>query len=89
MKFYKPLQQVTDYTDYSYFADMVTCFKALGLDSEAKDCCTKLIEISEKYPVEGRQITAICKELGIPGKGGLKVIRAMPPEFTLGVQIAK
>ena len=59
---------------------MVTCFKALGFDAEAKDCYTKLIEISEKYPVEGRQITAICKELGIPGTGGLKVIRAIPPD---------
>ncbi|KAL8651816.1 MAG: hypothetical protein Q9226_004535 [Calogaya cf. arnoldii] len=38
LRYYEPLQEMPDFVDISYYADMAACYKAVGLETEAGDC---------------------------------------------------
>ncbi|KAI4263381.1 MAG: hypothetical protein L6R42_001470 [Xanthoria sp. 1 TBL-2021] len=38
LRYYEPLQEISDSVDTSYYADMAACYKAVGLGTEAGDC---------------------------------------------------
>ncbi|KAI4237344.1 MAG: hypothetical protein LQ349_001916 [Xanthoria aureola] len=38
LRYYEPLQEISDSVDISYYADMAACYKAVGLETEARDC---------------------------------------------------
>lgn len=81
--FYNPLQRVDDYLDFSYFADMAVCQKALGLHEEAADSYRKLAE-SGGSTDKRHQIMLNCKELDTLDTGGPKVINAGPSSISSG-----
>ena len=65
LRFYEPLQQLSDYTDASFFMDMAECYKALGLNTEAEDCYQTVIH-NDNDNIEARvQLAKMYEELGI------------------------
>lgn len=65
LRFYEPLQQLSEYTDASFFMDMAECYRALGLSAEAKDCYQTVIH-NDKDNIEARvQLAKMCEELGM------------------------
>ena len=47
LRYYEPLQYVSDYEDTSYLSEMASCYRAIGSDSEAVECYQHLIAIDE------------------------------------------
>ena len=43
LRFFEPVQQVSDYTDAAYFNGMASCYRALGLYNEAEDCYREIL----------------------------------------------
>lgn len=65
LRFYEPLQQLSDYTDASFFMDMAECYKALGLSAETEDCYQTVIH-NDNTNIEARvQLAKIYEELGM------------------------
>ena len=44
LRYYEPLQQVSDYVDVSYLSELASCYGAIGLTVEAEDCYNQMIE---------------------------------------------
>ena len=66
LRFYEPLQQVKDYTDTSFFIDMASCYRAVGLVTEAEDCYQTIIKHDENN-IEARvQLAKLFESLGMP-----------------------
>lgn len=65
LRFYEPLQQLSDYTDASFFMDMAVCYKALNLSAEAEDCYQTVIH-NDDDNIEARvQLAKMYEELGM------------------------
>ncbi|KAL8738627.1 MAG: hypothetical protein Q9181_000623 [Wetmoreana brouardii] len=71
--FYKPLQQISAFSDASYYADMAICFQVVGLHVEAAECYRLFLnsqastgirptssESNEAAPAEGVPNTMDC-----------------------------
>lgn len=44
LRYYEPLQQVSDYADSSYLFELASCYRAVGLREEAEDCYKQVID---------------------------------------------
>lgn len=66
LRFYEPLQLLTNDGDSSYLTNMATCYEALGRHTKAIECYrTALVCDSTKADVQ-LQLAKLCQMLGIP-----------------------
>ena len=69
LRYYEPIQQITEYADASYLMEMASCYKAVGLVAEAEDCYKNIID-SDKGNPEARQFfLEMCKASGMFPQG--------------------
>ena len=69
LRYYEPVQQTSEYADAAYFMEMATCYKALGLRTEAEDCYKIVVESDEGNPEARRRLSEMCSALGTSSKG--------------------
>lgn len=81
LTFYKPLQRVDDYLDFSYFIDMATCQKALGFHEEATHSYQKFLENSRSTD-DAHQKMPKCRRLDKSDMGEPRAIKAGPPPLS-------
>ena len=69
LRFFEPVQKVSDYTDASYFNGMATCYRALGLYSEAEDCYREILR-NDDFNLDIRvQLVKMFEDAGMPDRG--------------------
>ena len=68
LKFYEPLQQLTDETDSLYFSNMATCYEAGGLYAKAVECYQAVLLHDSTNTDAQLQLALLCQELNIPNQ---------------------
>lgn len=56
LRYYEPLQKVSDYEDISYLLEMANCYRAVGLGSEAEHCYSTVIDLDHGNPEASLQL---------------------------------
>lgn len=69
LRYYEPVQQISEYADAAYFMEMASCYKAVGLRTEAEYCYKIVIDSDEGNPEAWRRLSEMCSELGTFPKG--------------------
>ncbi len=69
LRYYEPVQQISEYADTAYFMEMASCYKAVGLGIEAEDCYKIVVDSDKGNPEARRRLLEMCKELGTSPKG--------------------
>ncbi len=69
LRYYEPVQQISEYADTTYFMEMASCYKAVGLTTEAEDCYKVVVDSDEENPEARRRLLEMCTELGTSPKG--------------------
>ncbi|KAL8847185.1 MAG: hypothetical protein Q9221_007764 [Calogaya cf. arnoldii] len=77
LRYYEPLQEMPDFVDTSYYADMAACYKAVGLETEA-GACYRIIAGLEKDQSEKTTMMA-----------GMEVDRSAKNEATTASSLGK
>ena len=62
LRYYEPVQQISDYADAAYFMEMAACYKAVGLRIEAEDCYKIVVDSDEGDPEARRRLLEMCSE---------------------------
>ncbi|KAL8768028.1 MAG: hypothetical protein Q9209_005632 [Squamulea sp. 1 TL-2023] len=57
LKYYQPLQEIPEFVDALYYADVASCYKALGHEAQAEECC-RIIASLERDQYDGRTMSA-------------------------------
>ena len=65
MHYYEPLQQVSEYTDATYFLEMAACYRAIGLRAEAVECYQTLLELDGKNVQARKELAELNRESGL------------------------
>lgn len=68
LRYYEPIQQISEYADTDYFMEMASCYKAVGLRTEAENCYEIAIVSDEGNPEARRRLLEMCKETGTSPK---------------------
>lgn len=66
LRYYEPVQQISEYADATYHMEMASCYKAVGLNTEAEDCYKTVVDSDEGNPEARRRLLEMCKESGTP-----------------------
>ena len=69
LRYYEPVQQISEYADAAYFMEMASCYKAVGLRIEAEDCYKIVIDSDKGNPEARRRLLEMCKESGTSPNG--------------------
>ena len=69
LRYYEPVQQISQYADAAYFMEMASCYKAVGLGTEAEDCYKIVVDSNEGNPEARRRLLEMCTESGTSPKG--------------------
>ncbi|KAL8701755.1 MAG: hypothetical protein Q9201_004736 [Fulgogasparrea decipioides] len=72
--FYKPLQQISAFSDASYYADMAICFQVVGLQVEAAECYRLFLN---SQPSTGTRPASSESNEAAPAEGSVAMI--IPP----------
>ena len=59
LRYYEPLQQVSEYTDISYIQEMAACYRAIGLTAEAEECYNSIIELDDGNVLARKQLAEL------------------------------
>lgn len=76
LRYYEPVQHISEYADAAYFMDMASCYKALGLRTEAEDCYRIVVDSDEGNPEARRRLVDMCTELGTSPTGTTNTVEA-------------
>lgn len=68
LRFFEPVQQVSDYTDASYFSGMASCYRALGLYNEAEDCYQEILQNDDNNLAIRVQLVKMFEDAGMPDR---------------------
>ena len=60
------MQQISDYTDVSYYLEIGACYRAVGLRREAEECFNTVLEFDSKNLVARTQLAQMSRESGVP-----------------------
>ena len=72
LRYYEPIKLISEYVDPAYFVDMASCYKAIGLASEAEDCYKVVID--NEGSLEGQRILLEMRtELSTSQQGGIGI----------------
>ena len=63
------MQQISYYADAAYFMEMASCYKAIGLRTEAEDCYKIIVDSDEGGPEARRRLLEMCSESGTSPPG--------------------
>ena len=77
LRYYEPVQQISDYADASYFMEMASCYKATGLRTEAEDCYKIVVDSDKGNPEARRRLLEMCEESGTSPIGALNFDEAV------------
>lgn len=69
LRYYEPIQHVSEYVDAAYFMEMASCYKAVGLRTEAEDCYKIVVDSDEGNPEARRRLLEMCLESGTSPEG--------------------
>ena len=69
LRYYEPIQQISEYADAVYFMEMASCYKAVGLKTEAEDCYKIVVDSDEGNPEARRRLLEMCLESGTSQEG--------------------
>lgn len=69
LRFFEPVQQVSAHTDASYFSGMASCYRALGLCSEAEDCYREILRNDDSNLDIRIQLVKMFEDAGMPDRG--------------------
>ena len=69
LRYYEPVQQISYYADAAYFMEMASCYKAVGLRTEAEDCYKTIVDSDEGDPEARRRLLEMCSESGTSPPG--------------------
>lgn len=69
LRYYEPVQQISEYADAAYFMEMASSYKAVGLRTEAEDCYKIVVDSDKGNPEARRRLLEMCKESGTSPKG--------------------
>ena len=69
LRYYEPVQQISEYADAAYLMDMASCYKAIGLRTEAEDCYKTVVDSDDGNPEARRRLEEMCTELGTSPRG--------------------
>lgn len=69
LRYYEPVQQTGEYADPAYYLEMASCYKAVGLRTEAEDCYKIVIGSDDGNAEARRRLLDMCTELGTSPKG--------------------
>ena len=65
LRYYEPVQQISYYVDAAYFLEMASCYKAVGLMTEAEDCYKIVVDSDEGDSEARRRLLDMCSESGM------------------------
>lgn len=68
LRYYEPIQQISEFADAAYFLEMASCYKAVGLRTEAEDCYKIAVDSDEGNPEARRRLLEMCHESGMSPK---------------------
>lgn len=71
LRYYEPVQQISDYADAAYFMEMAACYKAVGLGTEAENCYKIVVDSDKGNPEARRRLLEMCEELGTSPRGAM------------------
>lgn len=71
LRYYEPVQQISDYADAAYFMEMASCYKAVGLRTEAEDCYKIVVDSDKGSPEARRRFLEMCEESGTSPRGAM------------------
>ena len=69
LRYYEPVQQISDYADAAYLMEMASCYNAVGLRNEAEDCYKIVVDSDEGDPEARRRLLDMCSESGTTPQG--------------------
>ena len=69
LHYYEPLQQVSEYTDATYFLEMAACYRATGLRAEAVECYQTVIELDSRNMQARKELAELNRESGLAQQG--------------------
>ena len=77
LRYYEPVQQISDYADAAYFMEMASCYKVTGLRTEAEDCYKIVVDSDKGNPEARRRLLEMCEESGTSLIGALNFDEAV------------
>ena len=69
IRYYEPVQRISEYADAAYFMEMASCYKAIGLRIEAEDCYRIVVDSDDGNPEARRRLQEMCTDLGTSLRG--------------------
>ena len=69
LRYYEPIQQISEYADATLFMEMASCYKAVGLRTECEDCYKIVVDSDNGNPEARRRLLEMCDESGTSLKG--------------------
>lgn len=69
LRYYEPVKQISEYADAAYFMEMASCYKEIGLRTEAEDCYKTVVNSDSGNPEARRRLLEMCKESSMSPKG--------------------
>ena len=69
LRYYEPVQQISYYADAAYLMEMASCYKAVGLRTEAENCYKIIVDSDERDPEARRRLLEMCLESGTSPPG--------------------
>lgn len=73
LRYYEPVQQISEYADATYFMEMASCYKQIGLRAEAEDCYKTVVNSDSGNPEARRRLLEMCNESSMSPKGAANV----------------
>lgn len=65
LRYYEPLQQVSEYGDAHYYQELGACYRAVGLRAEAEDCFNTILKIDSRNTAARTQLAQMRREAGV------------------------
>ncbi|KAF6230208.1 hypothetical protein HO133_004547 [Letharia lupina] len=69
LRYYEPIKKVSEYGDAAFFMEMASCYKAVGLRTEAEDCYMIVVDSDKGSPEARRRLLEMCSESDVSPKG--------------------
>lgn len=73
LRYYEPIQQISEYADAAYFMEMASCYQAIGLTTEAEDCYKIVVDRDKGNPEARRRSLEMCTESGTSPRGATTI----------------
>ncbi len=77
LRYYEPLQQLSEYEDVSYLLEMANCYREVGLTAEAENCYSTIIDIDHGNLEARVQLKGMSRGLTAPRHGFLELDEAV------------